>query len=510
MKKISIQLNLNTIVKGAGFALIGLFLGKLMTYVYKILIAHFLGAESFGIYSLGFSIMGLVSVFCLIGLPAAIECFINYYIKDKSKIKGILYLALSIPFGLSLVISLAMRLLKFNIAELFGNPLLENIVGIFALALPFYVLVEIMAAIFRAFKKQEFNVYFQVLIGGSIKILLSLIVLLKGYSLPYVIGAYTLSMILTFIIEMIILNKKIFPLFGRKIKAMMVTRKLLFFSGPLFLSSVFFIMLSWTDTLMLGYFEIETKVGVYNAALAIASLVTILYDALFTLFNPIIAGMIGENKPEGINFVYNTTTRWSFMFTWPIFILVSILGYNLLRLFFGTEFVSGYFALAALATGYFLAMIVGPSANLLEALGFPKITLVARIAAALLNIILNLTLIPMYSILGAAIATGFSILFFKIITTIMAYKKADIKPFNFSFIKPLIIGAVLGVIMWCIYPYIGNYIVSLLVFIPSYVLLYAFFFFKFKCLEGEDFKILSILEHKFGLNNKITKLIKKI
>jgi len=51
-----------------------------------------------------------------------------------------------------------------------------------------------------------------------------------------------------------------------------MTKKLLSFSVPLLAVSMLMMVMSWTDTLMLGYFKSPDVVGLYNAALPLANL----------------------------------------------------------------------------------------------------------------------------------------------------------------------------------------------------------------------------------------------
>ena len=66
------------LIKGASIVMIGLFLGKLISYIYTILIAR-IGSETFGLYSLGISIISFLIVISLFGFNSGIVRYISYY-----------------------------------------------------------------------------------------------------------------------------------------------------------------------------------------------------------------------------------------------------------------------------------------------------------------------------------------------------------------------------------------------------------------------------------------------
>ena len=60
---VEIDRGLKLIVKSSMIVFIGLFLSKLLTYIYKIIIARYYGPEVYGIFSLAFMIVTLFVAF---------------------------------------------------------------------------------------------------------------------------------------------------------------------------------------------------------------------------------------------------------------------------------------------------------------------------------------------------------------------------------------------------------------------------------------------------------------
>src|SRR3989344_5695880 len=95
------------LIKGTLIVAIGLFLGKLTSYIYTILIAR-IGSETLGLYSLGISIISFLGIISLFGLKSGIVRYISYYKakKNESRIKGIIQSSLKISIPISILFML--------------------------------------------------------------------------------------------------------------------------------------------------------------------------------------------------------------------------------------------------------------------------------------------------------------------------------------------------------------------------------------------------------------------
>ena len=84
---------LNKLVKGAGVLFIAMFLGKVFAFLYKILLARYLGPAEYGILSLGLTVFGVLTVMSLFGPSSALKRFVAIY-KSKenhAKVKGVIW-----------------------------------------------------------------------------------------------------------------------------------------------------------------------------------------------------------------------------------------------------------------------------------------------------------------------------------------------------------------------------------------------------------------------------------
>lgn len=181
--------------------------------------------------------------------------------------------------------------------------------------------------------------------------------------------------------------------------------KLLRLSFPMFLSGAMGTLMTQTDILMLGLFLSVSDVGIYSIAVKLA----MLNGFILSSVNVVVASKYArlhaaENQRHLMRQVARQTSKMIFWATLPIAIVLVVFGANILALF-GDVFPAGYPTLLVLVIGQFFNAISGSVAYFLNMTGYQSLYNYIMMAAAAANIGLNLLLIPLYGILGAAIAS---------------------------------------------------------------------------------------------------------
>jgi O-antigen/teichoic acid export membrane protein len=125
------------------------------------------------------------------------------------------------------------------------------------------------------------------------------------------------------------------------------------------------------------------------------------------------------------------SSKLIFWLSCPIILFIFLNSESLLRVF-GYEFVNAEFSLRVLLIGQFFNILCGSVGYILMMTGNEKILRNIIISSALINIILNIILIPQFGILGAAIASAISMIIWNITALIYIYNK-----YNFSTINIL-------------------------------------------------------------------------
>jgi O-antigen/teichoic acid export membrane protein len=91
---------------------------------------------------------------------------------------------------------------------------------------------------------------------------------------------------------------------------------------------------------------------------------------------------------------------------------------------FGPQFVQGYPVMLILVVGFLFRSSMGPAEFLLNMLGEHKICAVVLATTAALNIALNLVLVPMFGLIGAA--TSISLVAAALMHYVVVWRRLDI------------------------------------------------------------------------------------
>src|SRR3989344_1169233 len=331
------------IAVGAIITFLGMVLGKGLTYLYVALIAR-LGSSEYGLLSLGFTITLFLVTISMLGLNIGLTRYISFFIgkNNNKKIKGTILSSIRISFPISLFFMMMLILFADKISiNLFHNPNLIPILKLFSFTIPFIVLSNIFASTMLGFKKVTYHVMINEVIENTVKFALTFILIFLGYNLFGAMIAYVISIIVTFILSLYFVQKKTFKIFDKKIKTEFITKELLVFSLPLFFAGFSDLIIKWGDVLLIGYFKTASDVGIYNAALATATLLTLVPTALMIIFLPTITNLYSKKNNKEIKKVSIRTSKWIFFCNLPIFIMLLILSKDLLRILFGKEYIIG-------------------------------------------------------------------------------------------------------------------------------------------------------------------------
>jgi O-antigen/teichoic acid export membrane protein len=202
------------------------------------------------------------------------------------------------------------------------------------------------------------------------------------------------------------------------------------------------------DTLMLGYYVTSDQLGFYNAAYLLSSVLPIFLMSVSTIYMPVASGLVAREKNLELKNVYRSTTKWLFLFTLPLFITFFLFPSQIMGLAFGGGYPTAALALQLLCLGDFVHTLLGPNSMTLIAYGHSRILMIAAAVATLVNIILNVILIPRWGITGAAIASFIALILVNMLVSGYLYKRYRIHPFGSSYVKPVVILVVISAALY--------------------------------------------------------------
>lgn len=180
-------------------------------------------------------------------------------------------------------------------------------------------------------------------------------------------------------------------------------------STPLLLVAGANLILNQSDVLILGLLTTTDQSGLYAAASRIAAITGFGLIALSSIGAPMISELYAVDKRAELARLAKLIARVSLATLLPMAFVLAMFGQSLLALF-GPAFEAAYLPLLILIGGHAIAACFGASALLLTMTDYQSIAAKYLMLSVVINLALNFALIPIYGMVGAAIATALSML----------------------------------------------------------------------------------------------------
>jgi O-antigen/teichoic acid export membrane protein len=180
------------------------------------------------------------------------------------------------------------------------------------------------------------------------------------------------------------------------------------FAGARSLAAVVEIAIVWADVLIVSALTGSRQAGIYAAASRFVTTGTLVEAALRVALAPIISARLAVRDIKGATELYQSTTQWIILLSWPLYVAVACYADVLLGVF-GPGFSAGAPALRLLALAMLVSTCTGNSQTMLLMSGRSAWQLANKAVLLVVNVALNLVLVPRWGIEGAAVAWSVTI-----------------------------------------------------------------------------------------------------
>lgn len=425
------------LLRGSGLSFFLRFGGLMSGYLLTLIIANLFGADGLGDYVLSITVLRLFTLLSKLGLDTTSIKFIASF-ASQNKWTSIFKFRNKVVFILiisSIFFSFLLYTLSQPIADLINAQVKYiKLNSFFILPMSFFMLHY---QSLRGLKRiAEFSFFYRM--SQSLFTVVSVLIIyyfIQDNEVP--IYAYLVSLLLVSVLAFLSfrynLNKKSY---GKESAEMQILKysQILKISIPLmFAQSVQFIM-AWTDKLMLGSMTTTVDVGVYHTAFKLSMFAAVALMSVNSIASPKFAEMFAKKDFLGLKKVVHQSTKMIFWSSFPLVIVFFMFPDFLLGLF-GEEFKVGVTAFIFLSCGRLISSFSGSVGNILQMTGNQNIYAIILLIGAILNVVLNLILIPLYGINGAAIASMSSLIVWNLSMVLVVKQKFGFYTFYIPFIK---------------------------------------------------------------------------
>ncbi len=414
-------------------------LNLLLILSLNVLLARTLGAKQLGIYAFTISVVTILSIPAMAGLPILLtrEVAKIRLTENWKLLKGMLIRAFQFSFVLSILLGVGVALSVWIITQS-NQKIMQASVLLIALPLiPIKALSELRIGVLSGFKKIiEARIPEMLILPFCLMGLIVVIAVSGPVTARDAVLAHMLAAMIAFVVGAYFMYRVLRVLPWSKTKPTYEHRSWLNSMVPLTLLAGMQIINGQTDIVVLGMLATKEEVGLYRIAMQGATLVLLGLYAVGTVTGPYIAQFYTMGDQKRLQELTTIGSRVSV--AWAIFATVVLAGFGdtLLVVLFGEEFGGSYQVLVILSIGYLFSVCFGFVIVLLTMTGHEEKAMRAVAMAAVINVILNVVFIPPFGMIGAASATVTSflignILLFRIvrqklgIDTLVFYRQAQ-------------------------------------------------------------------------------------
>ncbi|MDA8157299.1 MAG: oligosaccharide flippase family protein [Actinomycetota bacterium] len=506
--------HLKTAVKSSTLILVAAAASQFLWFCIKILIIRNTTKVEFGIYSLMLTIFGILAAVVPLGVPTGVLRFvsINQGADKKAEADEISKAGTQLTLGLGLAAFVLIYLFSGQIARnVFYTPELAGPLKMISILLPFsiYSALVLNVLLGNGFIRQKI---FNDILMPVFYVLLVFLALRLHARFQGILFAYVLSSLSVFLFIIAFgftkLGSASLMPFAMHSPMAGTTRnrrhwELLKFSIPLQVDIATYMVISWTDTLMVGRYVNAQAVGTYNVSVTLSNLLVFPINALFFVFLPI-AGELYANGGGELKRAYQVLTKWIFAITLPLFFVLFFFPEMCITTLFGTRFLAAAMPLRFLAIGLLVNVFCGLNAPLVMVMGLSRDIMKISTIGAVFNIALNYVLVKRIGLglAGAAVSTMSSNILLNLLYSLKLYRHSRIHPFSSAYLKPISGAAISGLLIYAAAKSLPLPYWLLPVYFLLFIIGYGASLLFTKSIEEEDIFIFERVLNRLGANPK--------
>ncbi|MBO4226498.1 oligosaccharide flippase family protein [Bradyrhizobium neotropicale] len=381
-------------------------------YLSQILLARWMGSSDYGVYVYVWTWVLLLGSMMDFGISASAQKLIPEYrtAGEHALLRGFLSGSRWLTFAVSTAVSLLLAGLVKLLSPWIG---MDTVVPLYigCLTLPAFVVANTQDGIARSHDWMRLGLMPQFIVRQGLIIGFTAGAVVLGFDLGATAAmlASAAAVWIAMIGQMLVLNRRLAAHVEPGEKAYDISGWLAV-SLPILLVESFYLLLSYTDVLVLQQFRSSEEVGVYFAVVKTLALVSFIHYAMSATTAHRFAEYNALGDKARLSAYVAHAIQWTFWPSLAATVLLLAFGRPLLWLF-GPQFVVGYDIMFLAAIGLVVRAAIGPVERLLNMLGHQKICALAYALAFVMNLVLCVALVPRFGGHGAAIAISTSLSF---------------------------------------------------------------------------------------------------
>jgi len=462
------------IVKGSFYFISAQIVFVISGYAIHFGLARLLGPNLYGIYGVVLAIISIVNIILTEGTSKAISKYISAG-EDAEIVKRTVF---RLQFIFVLIIFCLYQLLVSVFTKLLRDPNLTSYLRVAGFITIPYGLLAVFVGYFNGLRNFKEQTVIHIIYSLS-KLFFVFALVFCGFSLMGVFIGFALAPLMGF--------WKGLAVSGIGKKDSFDWKKMISFAWPLVVFAAVFYFLTSIDLFAVkAILKSDLETGFYNAASTLAKIPFLIFGTVNSFLFPIISNFLSKNNLEMVRYYIKETLRQITLLIMPGVFLIASSSKNLVSFVFSNQYLSASQPLIILIFGFAFLTIFSLLSSVIAGSGKPKIPMIIIIISTIVSLMLNIFLVPLYGLNGAAIATTAACLLGLIISGFLVFKKFNALMDLKSFLK-ILVGSLIISFLGKIWASEGFLLIA------EYIVLFLIYFaalFLFKEIKKTDIEMI--------------------
>jgi O-antigen/teichoic acid export membrane protein len=403
-------------IRGSSLLLLGRVLSVGVNFGTQVLIVRYLSKTEYGIFAYALAIVGAGQSIAVLGLDRAISRFLPMYDErgEHGRLLGALLMVTATIVGMGVAFVVLVAGLRGLLAGGVGDS--DDAVAVLLILLllaPVQALDDLLMSVFAVFTRARAIFFRKYILGPALRLSAVAGVVLAGGDVRALavatvaaaaFGAGVYGWMLVRTLRRGVLRRV------RWSDVELPAREIFGFALPLLAVDALFLLQNTANVVMLAHFGSATDVADYRAVQPAAHLNLLVMTSFTLLFTPLASRLFARGDTQGVNELYWRTAVWIAVGSFPLFAATFAVAAPMTVTLFGERYDGSGPILALLSLGYYCNAALGFNGLTLRVYGLVRYVVAISVVAAVVNVALNLVLIPSHGAIGAGVATAATML----------------------------------------------------------------------------------------------------
>lgn len=371
-----------------------------------IVLARLLEPDGYGLLYLALAFFGTAKLFTKLGVGRSASRYVaEYKEKDPSQVPHILRISFTVILFLVAVVSVTVLAGHRQIATVLGEPELAPLLVVGSLYLIFGTVINYVRKILQGFESIQIAAYVDIIKSTS-NVVFAIGLVLIGFGAVGALVGYVISMFLGSVIGLAVIYTRFYQGIDEAVtREEDLFRRIVEYAVPLTATQTADTLDKDIDTVLVGFFLNPLAVSYYVISKQTVNFIKAPVRALGFTITPSLGSEKSKGNVERAARLYETSLVYTLLLYIPAGVGIILIATPLIEIVFGAQYTDAGPVLQVLGIFAILLSITKITSHGLDYLGRARARAIVKGITAVMNVGLNILLIPTIGVIGAAIAT---------------------------------------------------------------------------------------------------------